>query len=130
MKNNIPLFTVIMVILVILRCLFNNNPQLVVIIAGINLTALLIVLFSITAQLKKRGTEKITRIGAVNHFVKRDNKHFRRAIDCGVYIPYAFISSIYLLYFKCELGNDIISIVALCLSLSNEYIVTTIIDLL
>lgn len=130
MKNNIPIFGFIMVILIIVRCSFNSIPQLVLVIAAINLVALLMVLFSITAQIKEQGSNKINRLGPVKHFANRDNKRFCHMLNCVTYIPYTVISIIYLLWFKCALGNDIISIIALCLSLSDQYIVTLIIDYL
>lgn len=130
MKNNIPIFGILMLILIILRFLFNDNPQLIAVVASINLAALLIVLFSLTTRIKERGIKKIERMGTVKHFVSRSCKQFRLLIDCGIYIPYGVASIIYLLCFKCELGNDVISIIALCLSLSDEYIVATIMDFL
>ena len=130
MKNNIPIFGIIMIILIVVRCIFNNNSESLVIIAAINLVALLIVLFSITSQIKDQGKRKIERVGSIKHFINRDNKRFCRLVDRSTFIPYAIISIIYLVRLKCELGNDIITIVALCLSLSDEYIVTTIIDYL
>lgn len=58
MKNNLPVFGIITVILVVFRILLNNNPQLVFVVASINLVALLIVVFAITNRAKTTIAEK------------------------------------------------------------------------
>ena len=55
MKNNLPVFGIITVILVVFRILLNNNPQLVFVVASINLVALLIVVFAITNRAKNNN---------------------------------------------------------------------------
>lgn len=129
MKNNLPVFGIITVILVVFRILLNNNPQLVFVVASINLVALLIVVFAITNRTKTTIAEKITQYGVPKDIEIREKKLFRRCIDCWTYIPLAIIYISYLFCFSSELGNDIISIVALGLSLSDSFIANAVANL-
>ena len=129
MKNNLPVFGIITVILVVFRILLNNNPQLVFVVASINLVALLIVVFAITNRAKTTIAEKITQSGVPKDIEIREKKQFRRCIDCWTYIPLAIIYISYLFCFSSELGNDIISIVALGLSLSDSFIANAVANL-
>lgn len=58
MKNNLPVFGIITVILVVFRILLNNNPQLVFVVASINLVALLIVVFVLPTEQKQQSLKK------------------------------------------------------------------------
>ena len=129
MKNNLPVFGIITVILVVFRILLNNNPQLVFVVASINLVALLIVVFAITNRAKTTIAEKITQSGVPKDIEIREKKHFRRCIYCWTYIPLTIIYISYLFCFSSELGNDIISIVALGLSLSDSFIANAVANL-
>ena len=74
MKNNLPVFGIITVILVVFRILLNNNPQLVFVVASINLVALLIVVFAITNRAKTTIAEKITQSGVPKDIEIREKK--------------------------------------------------------
>ena len=100
MKNNLPVFGIITVILVVFRILLNSNPQLVFVVASINLVALLIVVFAITNRAKTTIAEKITQSGVPKDIEIREKKHFRRCIDCWTYIPLAIIYISYLFCFS------------------------------
>ena len=91
MKNNLPVFGIITVILVVFRILLNNNPQLVFVLTSINLVALLIVVFAITTRSKTTIAEKITQSGVLKDIEILEKKHFLRCIDCWTYILLAII---------------------------------------
>lgn len=129
MKNNLPVFGIVTVILIVFRILLNNNTQLVFVVALINLVALLVVVFAITNQAKAKITEKVTRSGVPKDIRKREKKHLCCSVDCWTYIPLTIIYIGYLSYFSSELGNDIISIVALGLSLSDSFIADAVANL-
>lgn len=129
MKNNIPVFGIITVILIVFRILLNNNSQLILVVASINLVALLVVVFSITVQTKDKITEKITQSGVPKDIRKREKKHLFRSVDCWTYIPLTIFYIDYLVYFCSELGNDIMAIIALGLSLSDSLIADAIASL-
>lgn len=58
MKNNLPVFGIITVILVVFRILLNSNPQLVFVVASINLVALLIVVLLLPTEQKQQSLKK------------------------------------------------------------------------
>ena len=118
-ENNLPVFGIITIILIVSRILLNDNTQLIVVVALINLIALLVVIFSITVQTKNRINEKITESGVPLEVKEREKKKLFRRIDCSAYFTLAVVYIFYLSVLCSELGNDIISIIALGLSLSD-----------
>ena len=122
MKNNLPVFGIITAILLAFRILIDNNQQLVLVISLINLAALLMVVLSITDKIKAKISNKIIQSGVPQDIIKREKKQVCRSVDCYTYIPLSIAYIIYLVYFSSELGNDIISIFALGLSLSDTFI--------
>lgn len=129
MKNNFPVIGVITVILVAFRILLNNNTQLVFVVASINLVALLVVVFAIINQAKEKITERVTGSGVPKDIRTREKKRLCRCVDHWTYIPLIIIYIGYLFYFSSELGNDIISIVTLGLSLSDSFIADAVANL-
>ena len=129
MKNNIPIFGIITVILIVFRILLDDNLQLPLVIALINLVALLMVVFSITNQIKIKLIEKTTDSGVPKDIIKREQKNIVLYTDCYPYIALLTFYVIYLFFLCSELGNDIISIAALGLSVSDTFIVKAIVSL-
>ncbi len=129
MKNNISVFGVIIAILIVIRVLLNKNPQIVFVVALINLIALLIVVFSITVQIKTIITDKIMQSKVPEDIVKREKRQNYKKVDFCIYIPLLIIYIVYLIYFCSELGNDIISILALGLSLMDSFIADAVANL-
>lgn len=128
MKNNLPVFGIIMALLIVFRCLTEKSVYLTETIAIINLVALLIVVFSITFQIKKELVEKIEQFGIPQEISRREKTAVRKRIDCITYIPFGIIAVIYVVFWASGMFNDIISIIALCLSLSDTYIVKTVVS--
>ena len=129
LKNNFPVFGIVTVVLVVFRILLNDNTQLVLVVSSINLVALLVVIFTITNQTKAKIVEKVAQSGVPENIRIRENKHLCRCVDCWTYVPLTIIYIGYLFYFSSELGNDIISIVALGLSLSDSFIADAVANL-
>lgn len=128
MKNNLPVFGIVTALLIVFRCLTEKSPYLIETIAIINLVALLIVIFSITIQIKKELTGKIKQLGVPQEITLREIGDVRKRIDIFTYVPLGVFSVIYVALFASTLVNDIISIIALCLSLSDAYIVKTVVN--
>lgn len=128
MKNNLPVFGIVTALLIVFRCLTEKSPYLTETIAIINLVALLIVIFSITIQIKKELTGKIKQLGVPQEITLREIGDVRKRIDIFTYVPLGVFSVIYVALFASTLVNDIISIIALCLSLSDAYIVKTVVN--
>lgn len=129
MKNNIPIYGIATIILIVFRCIFNDNEQLMYIIAFINLIALLLVIFSVTEKTKKQIVEKISLSGAPKEICDREVRSSQIVINLVVYIPVLVLYIVYFVWFTSELWNDILSILALGLSLSDEHIVKALTDI-
>lgn len=129
MKNNFPIFGIIVALLIIFRWLIADSEYLVQAIAIINLLAFLIVILSITIQIKKALVEKIRKSNVPQDISFREIKTVQKTIDWFTYAPLVPACIVYFIAFASPFGNDIISIVALCLSLSDTYIINTIVSI-
>lgn len=112
-----------MALLIIFRCLTEKSTHLVEFIAIINLIALLIVIYSILVQIKEGLVKRIEAFQIPNAIALREKNSVSKRLDFIVYIPFGLFSILYVIFFPSALLNDIITIVALCLSVSDEYIV-------
>lgn len=128
--RNKPTFAIVMVLLIVARCLLNYNMQLTLIVGLINLFSLLTVVVSITEQFKMEFINKMKSYSMLEDIKMREQKKILRTAGCAVYIPLIVLFIIYLIFFVSDLGNDIISILALGLSLSDIYIIKSIINLI
>lgn len=128
MKNNLPVFGIIMALLIVFRCLTEKSAYLTKTVAIINLVALLIVVFSITIQIKERLVEKIEQSGIPQEISRREKRVVQKRIDCITYIPFCIVAVTYVIFWSSGMFNDIISIVALCLSLSDTYIIEMVVS--
>lgn len=122
MKNNVAVYGIIIALLLSFRILIDKNDQLLLFVAAINIVALLVVVSSITSNAKAIIKKKITLSGVPDAIVAREVKIGHRRIDYYTYIPLVIICLAYLFFIHSELGNDIISIVALGLSLTDSFI--------
>ena len=119
MKNKLPVFAFVTAILFVVRILFNSNSQLTLVIASINLVALLVVVFSILNQIMERISEIIKDSNVPLEVMNREKKDTYKRVFFRTFIPLLVFSILYLVFWCCELANDLISIVALGLSLSD-----------
>lgn len=123
MKNYTPLFTILISMLIFLRIISNESENLVYIISILNFIALLIVFFSIAEKIKTTIHEKIAASKVPKDIIEREIKTAYRKINIITYVPISIIIVIYFGYLASELGNDIISIISLGLSLVSSNIV-------
>lgn len=123
MKNKLSILGILMALLIIFRCLTEKSTHLVEFIAIINLIALLIVIYSILVQIKEGLVKRIEAFQIPNAIALREKNSISKRLDFIVYIPFGLLSILYVIFFPSALLNDIITIVALCLSVSDEYIV-------
>lgn len=123
MKNKLPILGILMALLIIFRCLTEKSTHLVEFIAIINLIALLIVIYSILVQIKEGLVKRIEAFQIPNAIALREKNSVSKRLDFIVYIPFGLFSILYVIFFPSALLNYIITIVALCLSVSDEYIV-------
>ena len=124
-----PFFGIITVILVVVRILLDSNHQLPLVIASMNLVALLMVVYSISKQITTQLLQKAFSSRVPRDIIKREQKVIILRTNCFTYIPLLILYIIYLFFLCSELGNDIISIASLGLSLSDTLISKAIVNL-
>jgi len=113
----------VMAILVMIRCVFDASDNLNYIVASINIVALVYVVFTVLDNIVIKICERISKVNLSKQIRKREIKCVRNKVwimgtgICGI------IFSVYLIFFCSNLGNDIISIVALTISvLDKEFV--------
>lgn len=83
-----PVIIAIMGLLILVRVLINDNDNTVTIIAGINSVALLVVIVSITEQIKTKIKRKLDKSGNPKPIIQREIKVKGRWIS---FISYSII---------------------------------------
>lgn len=124
MKNNFQGIAIFTCILIALRCIVEANPLRDRIVSFINIFALLVVVILITERIKKGLISDIKSYHVPLQIERREIRDLSIRLSLRIYIPYAIISILYFLFLSSGLGNDIISIVALGLSLCDDHIVS------
>lgn len=129
MKNKLQTIGIITVILIALRCLVESNPQCVLIVSAINIAALLVVVYLICEQIRTGVSDNIKEHNIPKQIEKREIRSFTIKLSLLVYIPFALATVAYLVFWSSGLGNDIIAIVALGLSLCDNHIASLVTSL-
>ena len=129
MKNKLQTIGIITVILIALRCLVEANPQCVIIVSAINIAALLVVVYVICEQIRAGVSDNIKAHNIPKQIEKREIRSFTIKMSLLVYIPFALATVVYLVFLSSGLGNDIIAIVALGLSLCDNHIASLVTSL-
>lgn len=127
-RNNIPIFSILTFLLVLVRILLVDNPSIVLWVAIINLMALLIVIVAMIERTKKTLSTVIDDSGVPLEIAKRETDSIKSKLGLSIYIVFVFLSSVYVIWFRSALGNDIISFLAVGLSLADTQIVAVIVD--
>ena len=118
-----PVIIAIMGLLILVRVLINDNDNTVTIIAGINSVALLVVIVSITEQIKTKINRKLDKSGNPKPIIQREIKVKGRWISFISYSIIVVFSALYIWLLKSTLANDIVSIVSLGIAVCDTYIV-------
>lgn len=129
MKNKFQTIAIITLILIVLRCMVETNPQCVLIVSVINIVALLVVVYLISEQIKTGIVESIRALHVPEQIEKREIRELKNRMGVIIYVPFALASFGYLRFLSSGLGNDIISIIALGLSLCDNHIVSIAVSL-
>lgn len=122
MKKQTSTFVIITALLIAFRYLLNNSDQLVFANALVNVVAILLVFLSITAQIIKKTHKRIDDMGIPKEIKFREKKRTKTYARICSYSFYAILVACYLLFLVSELGNDIVSITSLGLSLIDKSI--------
>ncbi len=130
MNKKLSVLSFVIAIVIFLRCLFNNNENLIYIIAGINTVAFLFIECTIIEKTVSNIVDKIESSNVPEQIREREISSTRFKI----WIWGMSISGIIIvLYFLCgcsNLGNDIISILALGVSILDDEIEKKITDII
>lgn len=123
MNKNISVLSVVIAIIIGLRCMLDGNNKLVFIVAGINIVAMAFVLYTIIEKIVGNITDKIKKSNVPEQIIIREIKSTRFKI-WGVSIGVSVVAIVLYLLCCCSgLGNDIISILALGISILDDEIV-------
>ena len=122
MKNQTSTFVIITALLIAFRCLLNDPDRLVFANALVNVVAILLVFLSITEQIVKITHNRIDDMSIPKEIKLRENRCKKIWVRICSYSIYAIIVAVYLLFLVSELGNDIVSITSLGLSLIDKSI--------
>ncbi len=123
MNKNISILSVVIAIVILLRCIFDGNENLLYIVAGINIVAIVFVLYTIIEKTVDGITNNIRESNAPKQIIVREVKTVRFKM-WGWSIGVSIIAVIAYLSLWCSnLGNDIISILALGLSILDDEMV-------
>lgn len=123
MKNHSSEILGFTLILILIRCLSNNSPYLITIIAILNFFALFIVFHSIVQQVIPRLFLEIEKHGISELIINREKKSVKTKIYFGTTILFIGLIAINIFCGITELSNDIISIASIGLSLIDSSIV-------
>ena len=109
--------------LIILRVLLDRNEHLEIINAVINLIAFYIVVFNISEAIKEKTLARIARVCGAKEISKREQKKYTHLFYWTLIVINLLVSIIYIFFLRSNLGNDILSIISLALSLLDEEVV-------
>lgn len=126
MKNQTSTFVIITALLIAFRCLLNDSGRLVFANALVNVVAILLVFLSITEQIIEKTHNRIDDMGIPKEIECREKRRKKIYTRICSYSFYAIIVAVYLLFLVSELGNDIVSIASLGLSLIDKGIANSI----
>lgn len=113
---------IIVALVIFLRILLNTNEYLNYIVAAINIVALMFVLLSILINTKRKIKKRIDKTHAPKEFKTREKKKLFLRLQVPV-LGFAVIAlSVYMIFFCGALGNDIIALISLGLSVADDEI--------
>lgn len=128
MSKNISVLSVVIAIIILIRCIFNSNENIIYIVAGINIVALVFVIYTIVEKILDNINDKIKESGVPLRIIKREIKSTRLKIWCWSIAVSVVVIALYLGQWCSSLGNDIISILALGISVLDDEIVRKVTD--
>ena len=123
MKDEAPIIWILTVGLIIVRIMMNKIAEVDLVVAIINIVALLGVVLIVVRKIVSKVQTAIEDSGVPIEKKKKKKNAAIRKLEWIVYAPLLLFVMIYLVFWKSGLGNDIISIVSLGLSLTDVTVV-------
>ena len=123
MKDEAPIIWISTVGLIVVRIMMNKIAEVDLVVAIINIVALLAVVSIVVQRIMSKVQTAIEDSGVPFEIRSREKNNAIRKLERIVYVPLFVFVMIYLVCWKSGLGNDIISIASLGLSLTDVTIV-------
>ena len=123
MNKNITLLCFAIAIIIAIRIIFDTNENIVYIVAGINIVAFLFVVYSIIDKIIKNINIKIKESNCPKQIRDRETQTIQFKVYLFSIILPGVAVVIYWKFFCTNLGNDIISVLALGISILDDTIV-------
>lgn len=123
MKDGAPIIWISTVGLIVVRIMMNKIAEVDLVVAIINIVALLAVVSIVVQRIMSKVQTAIEDSGVPFEIRSREKNNAIRKLERIVYVPLFVFVMIYLVCWKSGLGNDIISIASLGLSLTDVTIV-------
>lgn len=112
------------IFLIFLRIFLDSSEKLVAIVAMINCVAFAVVMFDVLDRLKAEIINKIQNSTAAKTITQREIFSFSRKYYIFVLIVFIPLLILYVLCWCSSISNDIVSIVALAVSVLDDEIVS------
>ncbi len=123
MNKNIGALNVIMIVIIFIRCIFKEDNNIMYIVAGINIVAIVFVLYTIVERVLDNIITKIKKSAVPSQIIEREIKSVRLKIWGWSTSVSMIVILLYFWQWCSSLGNDIISILALGISVQDEEII-------
>ena len=117
------LVAVIFTLIILLRIAFRNSGELMLFVTAFNIVAALIVLLDIADGAKEAIVQKIEETCAAPSISSREKKRFKRSFSSILSLGVLLFVVLALKFCCTSLGNDVLSMVSLGLSLLNDEII-------
>lgn len=127
--RKIVVLSIVMGLMIFIRACFDNNEAIVYIVAGLNIVAIAFVIYTVVEKISKNVIKKIKESKVPEKVVDREVKSTRLKIwGTSIGIGGVFVVT-YCGWLCSGLGNDIISILALGISVMDDEIVRLVTDI-
>lgn len=125
MNKKVLTLTVATIILIFLRCSFNENEQLMYVITGINIVSTVYVIYTILERVSSAIENRIKATRTPKDVLEREIKNTRNKKNIISMIVIIGMIAFWL-WGRTSLSNDILSIITLWISIIDEELVNII----
>ena len=128
-NKEISILVITIAIIILLRCIFDSNENIIYIVVGINIVAIVFVLYTIIEKILDDIIDRIKKSEVPLQIIKREIKNTQLKI-WGWTIAFSAVVIVWYFLYACSgLGNDIISILALGISVLDDEIIKKITEI-